>query len=120
MIAGLTLLVVGTSTNAWPLIAVATLLVGAGGGVASSAAFAIAGRVGRGQRTRIFAQLFVASYLGYSLPALATGLIAAHWSLTIGFAAVIVVLAAVSAALPLLRPTVCEECPPPLALQAAA
>jgi MFS family permease len=120
MVAGLIVLVAGTNANAWPAIALATILVGAGGGVASSAAFAIAGRVGRGQRTRIFAHVFVASYLGYSLPALATGIIAAHASLTVGFAAVIAVLAAITAALPLLRAKTCAECPPPLELQPAA
>lgn len=120
MVAGLIVLVAGTNANAWPAIALATILVGAGGGVASSAAFAIAGRVGRGQRTRIFAQVFVASYLGYSLPALATGIIAAHSSLTMGFAAVIVVLATITAALPLLRAKTCAECPPSLELRAAA
>ena len=44
MLAGLVLLVVGTNANIWASIALVTVLVGAGGGVASAAAFAIAVR----------------------------------------------------------------------------
>jgi MFS family permease len=108
MLGGLALLVAGTSANLWPAIVLATILVGAGGGAASAASFAIAGRVGRGQRARIFARLFVAAYLGYSLPSLATGIIAVHATLAIGLTCVIVVLGLIVAALPLLRerPTV--------------
>jgi MFS family permease len=120
MVAGLILLVAGTSTNTWPAIVLATILVGAGGGVASSAAFAMSARVGRGQRTRVISQLMVASYLGYSVPALATGLIAARSSLTVGFTVDIVLLALITAALPLLRAKVCEECPPVGSLAPAA
>jgi hypothetical protein len=102
-VAGLALLVVGTSTNVWPLVGLATLLVGAGGGVASAAGFGLAGRIGRGQRARIFGRLYVAAYAGYSIPALAIGIIAAHTSLTVAFATVIAVLAVIAAALPWLR-----------------
>jgi ABC-type Co2+ transport system permease subunit len=79
------------------------LIVGAGGGVASAAAFGIAARVGRGQRARVFARMFVAAYLGYSVPVLVIGLIAVHTSLTAGFTSVIVALALLTAVLPLLR-----------------
>lgn len=103
MLLGLVLLVVGTNANLWPFVLLATALVGAGGGVASAAAFAVAGRVGRGQRARIFARFFVAAYLGYSLPSLASGVIAVHSSLAAGLVSVIVVLALITAALPLLR-----------------
>jgi MFS family permease len=103
VLAGLILLVAGTTGNAWPLIVVATILVGAGGGASSAASFAIAGRVGRGQRARIFARLFVAAYLGYSLPSLATGIIAVHSSLTVGLICVIAAIAVIIAVLPLLR-----------------
>jgi predicted MFS family arabinose efflux permease len=103
VIFGLALLIVGTNTNLWWLIAFATLLVGAGGGVASGAAYAITARVGRGQRARVFARLLVAAYLGYSIPSLLTGLIAARTSFTTGFATVIAGLAILAAALPLLR-----------------
>jgi MFS family permease len=102
-IAGLVLLVVGTSANMWPLIVAATLLVGAGSGVGSAAAFGLAGRIGRGQRARVFARLYVAAYAGYSIPALAIGIIAAHASFTVAFVAVIAALALIAAALPLLR-----------------
>jgi MFS family permease len=100
---GLAALVTGTHFNSWWLIGVATILVGAGGGVASGASFAITARVGRGQRARIFARLLVAAYLGYSLPALLTGVIASRSSFAIGFASVIVGLALIAAALPVLR-----------------
>jgi hypothetical protein len=102
-VAGLALLVAGTSLNVWPLVAIATLMVGAGGGVASAAAFGIAARIGRGQRARVFARMFVAAYLGYSVPVLAIGVIAVHASLTIGFTTVIAALALITAALPLVR-----------------
>jgi MFS family permease len=102
-VAGIALLVVATSANLWPLIALATLLVGAGGGVASAAAFGIAGRIGRGQRARIFARMYVAAYVGYSLPALAVGVIAAHASFVAGFSAVTIALAVVTATLPWMR-----------------
>lgn len=103
IVAGLVLLVVGTDANIPLLIGVATILVGAGGGVASAAAFAVVGRVARGQRARLFARMYVAGYLGYSLPALAVGLIAARASLTAGFTSVIVAIAILTAVLPLLR-----------------
>lgn len=113
MLAGLVLLVVGTEANVWALIAFATVLVGAGGGVASAAAFAVAGRVGRGQRARIFARMYVAGYLGYSVPSLVVGAIAVRSSLTAGFTSVIVALAVVTAFLPFLRernrPTPCPR-----------
>ena len=103
VVAGLTLLVVGTHANLWWLIVLATVCVGAGGGVASGAAFAVAARVGRGQRARVFSRLLVAAYLGYSLPSLLAGIIAARTSFTIGFTAVIVALALIATALPILR-----------------
>lgn len=100
---GLVLLVIGTSTTIWVYVAVATILVGAGGGVASAAAFGIATRIGRGQRARIFARMFVAAYLGYSIPALALGAIAVRTSFATGFISIIVFLALVTAALPFVR-----------------
>lgn len=103
VVLGLALLVTGTHENLWWLIGVATILVGASGGVASGASYAVAARVGRGQRTRIFARLLVAAYLGYSLPALATGFIASRSSFTVGFATVVVGLGMVAGALPVLR-----------------
>jgi MFS family permease len=103
VVAGLTLLVVGTQVHLWWLIALATVCVGAGGGVASGAAFAVAARVGRGQRARVFSRLLVAAYLGYSVPPLLAGIIAAHTSFTIGFAAAIVALALIATGLPILR-----------------
>jgi MFS family permease len=103
MLGGLVLLVIGTATNIWAVIVLATVLVGAGSGLAAAAAFGIAGRVGRGQRARIFAHMYVLAYLGYSLPSLTVGYIAARASFDAGFITVIVALAAICAALPLLR-----------------
>ena len=100
---GLALLVVGTSTNIWPLVVIATLLVGGGSGIASAAAFGIAGKIGQGQRTRIFARMYVAAYMGYSVPALAIGLIAVHTSFAVAFIIVTVALGALAAVLPALR-----------------
>jgi MFS family permease len=99
----LALLVIGTSTNLWSLIILATLLVGGGSGVASAAAFGIAGRIGRGQRTRVFARMYVAMYSGYSVPALTIGLIEVHASFAVAFTVVTAALAVITATLPLLR-----------------
>jgi MFS family permease len=103
VVLGLALLVTGTHANLWWLIALATILVGAGGGVASGAAYALTARVGRGQRARVFARLLVAAYLGYSIPSLLTGIIAARTSFTVAFATVIAGLAILASTLPLLR-----------------
>jgi hypothetical protein len=102
-VTGLALLVFGTMTNTWALIILATVMVGAGGGVASGAAFGIATRIGRGQRARIFARMYVVAYVGYSVPALALGVIAAHVSFTAGFITIIALLGVMTALLPLLR-----------------
>jgi hypothetical protein len=109
MIVGLALLVAGTRSNLWSLIVVATIVVGAGSGVASGASFAIAARVGRGQRARIFARLLVAAYLGYSVPVLVTGFVAAHSTFTAAFVVDIVGLLAIAAALPFLRERPCPQ-----------
>jgi Na+/melibiose symporter-like transporter len=109
-VAGLALLVIGTSTNIWALVVAATILVGAGGGVASAAAFGIATRIGRGQRSRIFARMFVAAYLGYSIPALALGAIAVRTSFATGFISIIVLLAFITAALPFVRERRTHSC----------
>ena len=103
MIAGLVALVAGTTLNIWPLVIAATILVGAGGGVAAAAAFAIAGRIAVGQRTRIFARMYVSAYLGYTVPTLAVGIIAVHSSLFVGFSVVTIVIGLITAALPALR-----------------
>jgi MFS family permease len=103
MIAGLAALVAGTTLNIWPLVIGATVLVGAGGGVAAAAAFAIAGRIAVGQRTRIFARMYVAAYLGYTVPTLAVGIIAVHSSLFVGFSVVTVVIGLITAVFPALR-----------------
>jgi MFS family permease len=100
---GLALLVTGTMTNNWAIIGAATILVGAGGGVASAGAFGIATRVGRGQRAKIFARMFVAAYLGYSVPALLLGAIAVRTSFATGFISIIVMLGLITAALPFVR-----------------
>lgn len=118
-VGGLALLVFGTTVNSWTLLIIATVLVGAGGGVASAGAFAIAGRVGRGQRARVFARMYVAAYAGYSLPVLALGLLAVRTSFTAAFIAVIAMLAVTTAALPRLRERrACPTCPPEPALAA--
>jgi MFS family permease len=100
---GLALLVVGTHMNLWAVIAVATILVGAGSGVASGAAYATTAQVGRGQRARIFARLLVAAYLGYSVPALVIGFIATRSSFTIGFTTAIAGMAVIALTIPFLK-----------------
>jgi MFS family permease len=103
VVAGLALLVVATNANLWWLLVAATLLTGGAAGVASGAAFGIAARVGAGQRARIFARLLVAAYAGYSIPSLATGVIASHATFTIAFVAVTAALAAIAIVVPVLR-----------------
>ena len=101
-IVGLVLLIWGTSADIWLVVALATLLVGGGAGIASSAAFGIAGRIGRGHRAKVYARMYVAAYAGYSIPVLAIGLIAVHASLAVAFILVTVALAAITAVLPAL------------------
>jgi Na+/melibiose symporter-like transporter len=117
---GLGLLVLGTSTNIWPIVIAATLMVGGGAGIASAAAFGIAGRIGRGQRARVFAHMYVAAYMGYSLPALAIGLIAVHTSFTFAFIVVTAGLVGITAVLPRLRPSRDGDLMPELNLLARA
>jgi hypothetical protein len=101
-IVGLALLVWGTSADIWFLVAVATVLVGGGAGIASSAAFGIAARIGRGHRAKVYARMYVAAYAGYSVPALAIGLIAVHTGFAPAFILVTGALAVVTVALPFL------------------
>lgn len=103
IVAGLALLVAGTSANAWSLIVVATIVVGAAVGVASGSAFAVVARIGSGQRARVFSRLLVVAYAGYSIPSLLTGLVAARTSFDVGFMTVTASLALVAAAMPFLR-----------------
>jgi hypothetical protein len=106
VVIGLIALVAGTALHGvagWSLIVLSTVLVGTGGGVAFATAIVIATRVCRGQRARVFARLYVAAYLAFSVPSLAIGVIATRSSLAAGFTLVIVILAALVAALPALR-----------------
>ena len=106
VVGGLIALVAGTALHGvagWALIVLSTVLVGAGGGVAFATAIVIATRVCRGQRARIFARLYVAAYLAFSVPSLVIGTIASYLSLAAGFAVIIVLLAALVASLPALR-----------------
>jgi hypothetical protein len=106
VVLGLIALVAGTSLHGaagWVLVGVSTVCVGAAGALAFATAIVIATRVCRGQRARVFARLYVAAYLAFSLPALTVGIVGARSSLLLGFGVVIVVLAALVAALPALR-----------------
>lgn len=103
VVAGLSTLIFGTQLHLWWMIVVGTIAVGAGSGVASGAAFTIAGQVGRGQRPRVFSHLLVAAYLGYSLPTLLVALIASKLSFTTGFAITTSALTLIAIALPFLR-----------------
>jgi len=102
VVVGLILLVTATQQNLWTVIMIGTILVGAGSGIASGAAYVITARVGQGQRARTFARLLVAAYAGYGLPSLVIGIVATHFSFAAGFAA-IVGLAAIAAMLPFLK-----------------
>lgn len=115
IVVGLALLIAGTSAQgplAWILVAVATIVVGVSGGIGFGSAFSLAARVARGQRARVFSRVYVATYLGFGLPGLAVGLIAARTSLTIGFIVTTAFLAATTALLPLLRARI-EPVPAP-------
>jgi predicted MFS family arabinose efflux permease len=103
VVAGLSILILGTQLHLWWMIIVGTIAVGAGSGVASGAAFTITGQVGRGQRPRVFSRLLVTAYLGYSLPTLLVALIASRLSFTTGFAITTSALTLISIALPFLR-----------------
>lgn len=103
VVIGLILLVTGTQQNLWAVITIATVLVGAGSGIASGAAYVITARVGQGQRARTFARLLVAAYAGYSLPSLMIGIVATRFSFAAGFATAIAGLAAITTTLPFLK-----------------
>jgi predicted MFS family arabinose efflux permease len=103
VVAGLSILILGTQAHLWWMIALGTVAVGTGSGVASGAAFTITGQVGRGQRPRVFSRLLVAAYLGYSLPTLLVALIASKLSFTTGFAITTSALMLIAIALPFLR-----------------
>jgi len=103
VVIGLVLLVTGTQQNLWTVIIIATILVGAGSGIVSGAAYVITARVRQGRRARPFARLLVAAYAGYGLPSLVIGIVATHFSFAAGFAAAIVGLAAIAATLPFLK-----------------
>ena len=119
-ISGIAVLIAGTTLNVWALIVLATLMVGGGGGLASSASFGIAGRVGRGHRVRTFARWYVAAYAGYSIPVLAIGLIAARTSFATAFIVVTAALALVVVVLPFLRPSRNRDLVPELDVVARA
>jgi hypothetical protein len=101
-IAGVALLIAGTTSGNWPLIAVATILVGAGAGVTAAAAYGIAGLVGRGQRAPVFAKMYLAAFSGYSLPVLGIGLLAVRIGFTEAFVIMTILLGIITAALPFL------------------
>jgi hypothetical protein len=105
VVIGLALLVLGVRAGGAmgaAAVLASTALVGSGGGVAFAAGVSAATAVCRGQRARVFGFLYVAAYLGFGVPSWVVGVVAAATSFSTAFVIIIVTLAAVTAALPLL------------------
>ncbi|HXP93129.1 MAG TPA: MFS transporter [Candidatus Binatia bacterium] len=76
---GLWLLLIGIAIHAYALIAIATLVTGAGGGLSYMVGLNIIGAISPpDHRAETLSAFLVACYLGFSIPALGVG-IAANW-----------------------------------------
>jgi MFS family permease len=95
--AGLWLLLLGIAVHVEAVIAIASLIAGAGGGLSSLAGLNIVGSISppehRGQTVSAF---YVAGYLGYSVPALGVGVAATHYGLNASFIGAAIILGAIA------------------------
>lgn len=78
LVAGVALFLLSLSTHSMPLFFAGTALAGVGFGASFSAVVqALAPLVGAHERSELFAAIFVVSYLAFSIPAMAAGLLVA-------------------------------------------
>jgi len=102
LLAGLAVTIAAVAAASSILLFVGTLIAGAGFGSAFLGAFrSLAAQASPGGRASLIAAIYVAAYLAFSLPAIATGVLTTHLGLrpaTIGYAAVAAALALTSLA----------------------
>jgi predicted MFS family arabinose efflux permease len=91
--AGLWLLLIAIALRAEALVALASLIAGAGGGLAYLAGLNIVGAISPPEhRAETLSAFLVACYLGYSIPALCVGIAATRYGLGASFVGAAIVL----------------------------
>jgi MFS family permease len=94
---GLWLLLIGVALHAEALIALASLIAGAGGGLSYLAGLNIIGRISPpDHRAETLSAFLVAGYLGYSIPALGVGIAATRYGLNASFIGAAIVLGVIA------------------------
>ncbi len=95
--AGVWLLLLGIALRSEALIALASLIAGAGGGLGYLTGLGIIGVISPPEhRAETLSAFLVACYLGFSIPALAVGIAATHYGLNAAFIAAALVLGAIA------------------------
>jgi MFS family permease len=95
--AGLWLLLVAVAIKAEVLVAIASLIAGAGGGLSYLAGINIIGTISPPEhRAETMSAFLVACYLGYSVPALGVGIAATHYGLNAAFIGAAILLGAIA------------------------
>jgi MFS family permease len=94
---GLWLLLIAVALRAEALIAAASLIAGAGGGLSYLAGLNIIGTISPPEhRAETLSAFLVACYLGFSIPALGIGIAATHFGLNASFIGAAIVLGAIA------------------------
>jgi MFS family permease len=94
---GLWLLLLAVAWHAEALVALASLIAGAGGGLSYLAGLNIIGRISPpDHRAETLSAFLVAGYLGYSIPALGVGFAATRYGLNASFIGAAIVLGAIA------------------------
>jgi predicted MFS family arabinose efflux permease len=95
--AGLWLLLLGIAVRAEAVIATASVIAGAGGGLSYLAGLNIVGSIASPERRgETLSAFLVACYLGYSVPALGVGIAATHYGLNAAFVGAAIILGAIA------------------------
>jgi MFS family permease len=94
---GLWLLLIAVALRAEALVALASLIAGAGGGLSYLAGLNIIGRISPpDHRAETLSAFLVAGYLGYSIPALGVGIAATRYGLNASFIGAAIVLGVIA------------------------
>ncbi len=95
---GVWLLIIGVQLHLYVAVGIATLIVGAGGGISYLAGLNIVNGIAPPEhRAETLSAFLVACYLGFSLPALGVGIAANVYGLFAAFAGAAIVLGAIAA-----------------------
>lgn len=98
--AGLWLLLVAVAFHAYALVALATLVAGAGGGLSYLAGLNIIGKIAPPEhRAETLSAFLVACYLGFSVPALAVGIASSWFGLFAAFIGAAILLGIIAVAI---------------------